>query len=100
VPEPERKTTASKSVLEPKSVPAPRQAAATPDPPRSQQAESRKLPGDWTPAAAFADREAAVRLASSIERQGYPVEIRQEASSTRPWVVWIGSQPNGGGRRR
>ena len=98
VPEPERKATASKSALEPRSVPAPRQTAATPDSPRSQ-AESRK-PGDWTPAAAFADREAAVRLASSIERQGYPVEIRQEASSTRPWVVWIGSQPSGGGRRR
>jgi hypothetical protein len=99
VPEPERKApTASKSVLEPRSVPAPRQAAATPDPPRSQ-AESRKVSGDWTPAAAFADREAAVRLASSIERQGYPVEIRQDSSSTRPWVVWIGSQPSGGRRR-
>jgi hypothetical protein len=92
VPEPERKAaTASKSVLEPRSVPAPRQAAATPDP--------RRLSGDWTPAAAFADREAAVRLASSIERQGYPVEIRQESSTTRPWVVWIGSQPSGGRRR-
>jgi hypothetical protein len=99
VPDPERKATASKSVLEPRSVPAPRQAAATPDPPRVQS-ETRKSAGEWTPAAAFADRDAAARLASSIERQGYPVEIRQEASSTRPWVVWIGSQPSGGGRRR
>lgn len=98
VPEPERKATASKSGAEPRATHTPRQAA-TPDSPRSQ-AEPRKNSGDWTPAAAFADRDAAARLASSIERQGYPVEIRQEASSTRPWVVWIGSQPNGGSRRR
>jgi hypothetical protein len=51
-------------------------------------------------AAAFADREAARRLASSIQQQGYPVEIRQEQSSSRPWVVWIGAQPRGGERRR
>ena len=56
--------------------------------------------GDWTPAAAFTDRAAASRLASSIEKQGYPVEIRQDGSSTRPWVVWIGAQPSGGSRRR
>jgi hypothetical protein len=55
---------------------------------------------EWTPAAAFADRDAAGRLASSIQQQGYPVEIRQEQSSTRPWVVWIGAQPRGGERRR
>jgi hypothetical protein len=55
---------------------------------------------DWTPAAAFTDRAAASRLASSIEKQGYPVEIRQDGSSTRPWVVWIGAQPSGGTRRR
>ncbi len=55
---------------------------------------------EWTPAAAFADRDAAGRLASSIQQQGYPVEIRQEQSSTRPWVVWIGAQPRGGGERR
>jgi hypothetical protein len=100
VPEPERKvTTSSKPVVEPRRAPTSRHAVATPDVPRAQS-ESRKSSGDWTPAAAFADREAAARLASSIERQGYPVEIRQEASSTRPWVVWIGSQPSGGGRRR
>ncbi len=62
--------------------------------------EDRKGGGDWTPAAAFADRAAASRLASSIQQQGYPVEIRQEQSSTRPWVVWIGAQPRGGERRR
>jgi hypothetical protein len=39
-------------------------------------------------------------LASSIEKQGYPVEIRQDGSSSRPWVVWIGAQPSGGSRRR
>ena len=55
---------------------------------------------DWTPAAAFTDRAAANRLASSIEKQGYPVEIRQDGSSSRPWVVWIGAQPSGGSRRR
>src|SRR4029453_18629630 len=60
-PEPERKATASKSGLEPRSAPEPRQGAATPGPPRSQ-AESRKGSGDWTPAAAFADRDAAARL--------------------------------------
>ena len=63
--------------------------------------EPRKIgPGDWKPAAAFADREAAARLAGSIERRGYPVEIRQDRSSTRPWVVWIGSQPRSGERPR
>ena len=97
VPDPERKVATAKPVLEFRGTP--RHAVATPDPPRAQS-ESRKSSGDWTPAAAFADREAAARLASSIERQGYPVEVRQEASSTRPWVVWIGSQPSGGGRRR
>jgi hypothetical protein len=55
---------------------------------------------DWTPAAAFADRQAAGRLATSIQQQGYPVEIREEQSSARPWVVWIGAQPRGGERRR
>jgi hypothetical protein len=71
---------------EPRPVPEPRRAAR----------ETR----EWTPAAAFTDREAAGRLASSIEKQGYPVEIRQDGSSARPWVVWIGAQPSGGGRHR
>ena len=57
-------------------------------------------PGDWKPAAAFADREAAGRLAASMKRQGYPVEIRLDLSSTRPWVVWIAAQPHSGERRR
>ncbi len=61
--------------------------------------ESRKVEREWTPAAAFADREAAGRLASSIQQQGYPVEIRQEQSA-RPWVVWVGAQPRSDGRRR
>jgi hypothetical protein len=93
--------------------PEPR-AAISAEPPRQPQAavltttpertpttsEARKGGRDWTPAAAFADREAAGRLASSIQQQGYPVEIRQEQSSARPWVVWIGAQPRGGERRR
>jgi len=78
-----------------------RQAAVlTTTPERAPAAEPRASGRDWTPAAAFADRAAAGRLASSIQQQGYPVEIRQEPSSARPWVVWIGSQPRGGERRR
>ena len=77
--------------------PAPRPAESQPVPePRRVAGESR----EWTPAAAFTDRAAAGRLASSIEKQGYPVEIRQDGSSSRPWVVWIGAQPSGGSRRR
>jgi hypothetical protein len=68
--------------------------------PEPSTAEAGKTGRDWTPAAAFTDREAAGRLASSIQRQGYPVEIRQEQSSARPWVVWIGAQPRRGERRR
>ena len=99
----------------PVPVPEPRVTRA-PEPPRQPQAavlnaperapaaapavETRKGGRDWTPAAAFADREAAARLASSIQQQGYPVEIRQDQSATRPWVVWIGAQPRGGDRRR
>jgi len=99
IPEPQRRAAATGPVLEPHSVPGPRPASAAPDVPRPRL-ESRRVSGDWTPAAAFTDRAAAARLASSIERQGYPVEIRQDPSSTRPWVVWIGSQPSGAGRRR
>jgi hypothetical protein len=69
-------------------------------PGRTSAVETRKGGRDWTPAAAFTDREAASRLASSIQQQGYPVEIRQEQSSSRPWVVWIGPQPRGAERRR
>jgi hypothetical protein len=94
------------------SVPEPRAGRAA-EPPRRPQAAvldttperppggaARKSGREWTPAAAFADREAASRLASSIQQQGYPVEIRQEQSSARPWVVWIGAQPRGAERRR
>jgi len=76
------------------------------EPPRQPQAAvlnttpQRSSGRDWTPAAAFADREAANRLVSSIQQQGYPVEIRQESSSSRPWVVWIAGQPRAGERRR
>jgi hypothetical protein len=75
--------------------PAPEPRAAVEEPRRAP-----REPREWTPAAAFTDRAAASRLASSIEKQGYPVEIRQDASSSRPWVVWIGAQPSGGSRRR
>jgi hypothetical protein len=73
---------------------------ATPDPGRIDSQKTAAT-ADWTPAAAFADRAAAGRLAGSIEAQGYPVEIRQDGSSTRPWVVWIGARPkSGSGQRR
>ncbi len=72
-------------------------ARSTPEPGPTPEASKR---GEGTPAAAFADREAAGRLASTIEKQGYPVEIRQDGSSSRPWVVWIGAQPSGARRRR
>lgn len=90
------------------ALPEPRAGRAA-EPPRQPQAAvlnttPERIPAksgrEWTPAAAFADREAASRLASSIQQQGYPVEIRQEQSSARPWVVWIGAQPRGGERRR
>jgi hypothetical protein len=77
----------------------PRAAVLNTTPERTPAVESGKS-REWTPAAAFADREAAGRLASSIQQQGYPVEIRQEQSSSRPWVVWIGAKPSGGARRR
>ena len=97
VPEPPRTATASRPAPERRPDPEPRpKADADTRPP----AEAHRPPGDWTPAAAFAGREAAVRLAASIERQGYPVEIRQDGSATRPWVVWIGSQPSSGGAHR
>jgi hypothetical protein len=84
------------AALPPASTPAPAPAPPAVPEPRRGARESR----EWTPAAAFTDRAAAGRLASSIEKQGYPVEIRQDASSSRPWVVWIGAQPSGGGARR
>jgi hypothetical protein len=82
----------------------PRPVVARPASEPRPAAEPRAAPGarkpsEWTPAAAFADREAAGRLAGSIEKQGYPVEIRQDGSSSRPWVVWIGAQPSGARRR-
>ena len=95
-PEP-RAPEASRLAAAPTAPPEPRAPEPRPAPePRSAPRESR----EWTPAAAFTDRAAAGRLAASIEKQGYPVEIRQDRSSSRPWVVWIGAQPSGGSRRR
>jgi cell division septation protein DedD len=72
----------------------------TPAPKPAAPAAARNGEQGWTPAAAFTDREAAGRLAGSIKQQGYPVEIRQDPASSRPWVVWIGAQPRSGERRR
>lgn len=103
------------SQAEPSPAPEPRApeasppAATTPAPSEPRAPEARPIPEprraateprQWTPAAAFTDRASAGRLASSIEKQGYPVEIRQDSSSSRPWVVWIGAEPSGGSRRR
>jgi hypothetical protein len=46
----------------------------------------------WVRGAAFADREAAERLAASIARQGYPAKVRREDAPTTLWVVWIGQR--------
>jgi hypothetical protein len=89
---PEPRVPEARSASVPPPAPEPRAAAEPRRAPRE--------PREWTPAAAFTDRAAASRLASSIEKQGYPVEVRQDASSSRPWVVWIGAQPSGGSRRR
>ena len=86
----------------PRAPEPPRRAAAprpTPEIRKALEPAARRPAGDWTPAAAFADREAAGRLASSIQDQGYPVEIRQDGSSTRPWVVWIRAEPSSPRRR-
>lgn len=47
----------------------------------------------WTRAAAFADDQAAARLARSLRGQGYRVDLRREDGATLPWVVWIGKPP-------
>ena len=90
---------ASRTSRAPEPPRQPQAAVLNTTPERATAIDNRKGGRDWTPAAAFADREAASRLASSIQQQGYPVEIRQESSS-RPWVVWIGAQPRAGERRR
>lgn len=105
-PDPETRNTAPPSL--PPAQPSPVHPAQEPaGPPAASQArptmEARRPTGNppgWTPAAAFADRQAAARLASSIEAQGYPVEIRREGSSARPWVVWIRAQPGSSAGRR
>jgi len=101
---PARTTPTAPAVAPEPRVPEARTASVSPPAAEPRAAvEPRRAPREpreWTPAAAFTDRAAASRLASSIEKQGYPVEIRQDASSSRPWVVWIGAQPSGGSRRR
>ncbi len=79
--------------------PEPARAAVARSAPEPRPTRGVSKPDEWTPAAAFADRGAAGRLASSIQKQGYPVEVRQDGSSSRPWVVWIGAQPSGARRR-
>ena len=83
----------------PSRAPEPPGAAVARSAPEPRPTRNASKSGEWTPAAAFADREAAGRLASSIQNQGYPVEVRQDGSSSRPWVVWIGAQPTGARRR-
>jgi cell division septation protein DedD len=92
------------------SPPVPARSSAAQPPAATRSAEPASAPGQtsvaalksqgWIPAAAFADRAAATRLASSIQQQDYPVEIREDRSSARPWVVWIGPEPRGSSRRR
>jgi hypothetical protein len=62
--------------------------------------ETQQPDGEWSPAAAFADRNAADRLASSIRARGRRVEIRADGSSTQPWVVWVRAEPSSTGPRR
>jgi hypothetical protein len=47
----------------------------------------------WTRAAAFADDQAAARLARSLRGQGYRVDLRREDGATLPWVVWTSKPP-------
>lgn len=61
--------------------------------------QRKSISRDWMPVAAFENREAARHLGESIKQQGYPVEIREDRSSTRPWVVWISAHPTSGEHR-
>jgi hypothetical protein len=73
---------------------APRRDDLEPKPVRSASADSVS----WVRAAAFADESAAARLAVSMRSQGYRVDLRQDDSTTLPWVVWISkasSSPSG-----
>jgi hypothetical protein len=81
------------------ALPPPRPAPAIETPPKAA-AERGEGSGRWTRAAAFTDRRAAARLADSIREQGYPVDIREDRSAPRPWVVWIGARPRAGAGRR
>ena len=111
--EPERETrTEAPAPRAESTAPAPSLPAAEPRTPTSRAtpnarrstelraSEQRKnVARDWMPVAAFVDREAARRQGDRIEQQGYPVEIREDRSSRRPWVVWIGAHPTSGEHR-
>jgi hypothetical protein len=64
---------------------APRPPASGPKTPKPAPAEDSA----WAPAAAFADNQAAARLASTMRNQGYRVDVRRDDSTTRQWMVWI-----------
>jgi hypothetical protein len=65
--------------------------------PGDDEARPARIPSpdamSWTRAAAFADDQAAARLARSLRGQGYRVDLRREDGATLPWVVWIGKPP-------
>ena len=65
--------------------------------PGDDEAKPARIPSpdamSWTRAAAFADDQAAARLARSLRGQGYRVDLRREDGATLPWVVRIGKPP-------
>jgi hypothetical protein len=65
--------------------------------PGDDEAKPARIPSpdaiSWTRAAAFADDQAAARLARSLRGQGYRVDLRREDGATLPWVVWTGKPP-------
>ena len=65
--------------------------------PGDDEARPARIPSpdamSWTRAAAFADDQAAARLARSLRSQGYRVDLRREDGATLPWVVWTGKRP-------
>lgn len=68
--------------------------------PRRDGAEARPIKSisadtpSWVRAAAFADEEAAARLAAGMRSQGYRVDLRHEDSAVLPWVVWVSRSPS------
>ena len=65
--------------------------------PGDDEARPARIPSpdamSWTRAAAFADDQAAARLARSLRGQGYRVDLRREDGATLPWVVWTSKPP-------